>query len=128
MRQPGITVWYIEGEDGVEVVEYKVWIVDFLRQPGQIAVEDEDGRWEVEVDFYEDDWACGHDQDRHESFRARCQGLRDLFENEPSKRVLVRTMMRLRDVHLPPREFMTDKQIGQRAATKKEAVGSDGWR
>jgi hypothetical protein len=34
MRQPGITVWYIEGEDGVEVVEYKVWIVDFLRQPG----------------------------------------------------------------------------------------------
>ena len=52
-----ITVWYIEGEDGVEEVAYKVWIVDFLRQPRKIAVEDDDGRWEVEVDFYDDDWA-----------------------------------------------------------------------
>ena len=47
----------------------------------------------VEVDFYKDDWAWGHDQDRHESFRMRCQGLRDLLENEPSKRA--RTMKRL---------------------------------
>ena len=72
-----ITVWYIEGEDDVEEVEYKVWIVDFLRQPRQIAVEDDDGRWEVEVDFFDDDWAWGHDQDRHASFRVRSQGLRD---------------------------------------------------
>ena len=39
-----ITVWYIEGEDDVEEVEYKVWIVDFLRHQSQIAVEDDD-RW-----------------------------------------------------------------------------------
>ena len=51
--------------DGVEVVEYKVWIVDYLRQPGQIAVEDETERWEVDVDLYEDDWAWGHGQDLH---------------------------------------------------------------
>jgi hypothetical protein len=29
-------------------VEYKVWIVDWLRDQSQIAVEDEHGRWEVE--------------------------------------------------------------------------------
>ena len=70
----------------MEEVEYKVWIVDFLRQPRQIAVEDDDGCWDVEVNFYDDDWAWGHDQDRHASFRVRSQGLRDLLENEPSKR------------------------------------------
>ena len=72
-----ITVWYIEGEDDVKEVEYKVWIVDFLRHQSQIAVEDDDGRWEVEVDFFDDDWAWGHDQDRHASFRVPSQGLRD---------------------------------------------------
>ena len=42
MRQPGITAhwngYHRLGEDGVDEVEYKVWIVDFLRQPGQIGV------------------------------------------------------------------------------------------
>ena len=31
-----ITVWYLEGEDDVKEVEYKVWIVDYLRHQSQI--------------------------------------------------------------------------------------------
>ena len=116
-----ITVWYIEGEDDVEEVEYKVWIVEWDRHRSQIAVEDDDERWEVEVDFYDDDWAWGHDQDRHASFRVRSQGLRDLLESEPSKRVS--TKRRLRVIHFPPREFRTDTQLAQKAKWAQSDVG-----
>ena len=47
------------------------WTTFELRQPRMIAVEDEAERWEIVVHFYEEDWAWGHGQDRHEAVRAR---------------------------------------------------------